>query len=723
MLTRRLVARLLFPSLATAVLLLIASSVQVSAQVPRLLSYQGFGYDIEGLPLANGTHSLTISLYTVESGGAPIFTQTMQTTTVDGLFSVLIGPLPENVRFERQYWFGIAFDGGSELLPRTQMTTSPYAFNAQRADTAGIALGVAPNAPNIVRSVNGMSGQVTLQGSGGTNVTANGGVITIASENTGGGTENVWALNGNREQDEAFIGTLNGKAFEIHVSEDSLSDWPAGGFGRVMRYQFGGTSPDVIGGHFANSVTAMKSGATIGGGGTFATPNTVDGDFGTIAGGYGNTISADESTIGGGAQNAASSQAATVSGGLFNKATGNSATIGGGQRNEAEGWNSTVGGGRENIAESLSSTVAGGDGNQATGTGATIVGGIGNKVFGDYGFVGGGESNGTSMEYSVVAGGRNNSAYSEGGAVLGGQSNSAPGKYSSLVGGLGNISGSLYSFIGGGEANKSQGQSSVVGGGSQNVATGDYSTIPGGRALTLTGDYAFGFLGSTDPTPRPMTVSAPNVAVLGNVDLWIANNDDDARALRFYPPYSTTGTFPGLNTPYSSFEASADQSVAVRYILPADAGSVGDNLSIASTNGLDVTLSWEGQVSDRNRKENLLAIESEEVLQRFRDLQLGTWNYRGESRRHYGVMAQDFHAAFGQDRLGTIGTDSTVHVGDMAGVAYIAIQALEKRTEELRRTQSELRESINALKRSEADREELIRRIERLEALLPEGSR
>ena len=41
--------------------------------------------------------------------------------------------------------------------------------------------------------------------------------------------------------------------------------------------------------------------------------------------------------------------------------------------------------------------------------------------------------------------------------------------------------------------------------------------------------------------------------------------------------------------------------------------------------------------------------------------------------------AQEFFAAFGDDGFGTVGTETTINSGDMAGIMMIAIQALERR--------------------------------------------
>jgi hypothetical protein len=93
----------------------------------------------------------------------------------------------------------------------------------------------------------------------------------------------------------------------------------------------------------------------------------------------------------------------------------------------------------------------------------------------------------------------------------------------------------------------------------------------------------------------------------------------------------------------------------------------------------------------------------------------GSWNYRGQDAgrsRHYGPMAQEFYAAFGKDGVGTIGNDTTLASADVYGVQFIGIQALEKRTAELRAENQQLGalkeqmwSDIAELKKSQAHRE------------------
>jgi hypothetical protein len=87
--------------------------------------------------------------------------------------------------------------------------------------------------------------------------------------------------------------------------------------------------------------------------------------------------------------------------------------------------------------------------------------------------------------------------------------------------------------------------------------------------------------------------------------------------------------------------------------------------------------SWTS-LSDRNAKENLIAVDTREVLHRVTTLPLSTWNYRAQpsSIRHIGPMAQDFKAAFGVGE-----SDTGITTIDADGVALAAIQGLNEKLE------------------------------------------
>src|SRR5215831_12189999 len=98
-------------------------------------------------------------------------------------------------------------------------------------------------------------------------------------------------------------------------------------------------------------------------------------------------------------------------------------------------------------------------------------------------------------------------------------------------------------------------------------------------------------------------------------------------------------------------------------------------------------------VSDKTKKENFQLVDGEEVLGKIRGFELTSWNFIGHDPkefRHYGPMAQDFFAAFGHDGVGQIGSETTINSGDLAGILMIAVQALEKRTAELKHTKAQL---------------------------------
>jgi trimeric autotransporter adhesin len=149
-----------------------------------------------------------------------------------------------------------------------------------------------------------------------------------------------------------------------------------------------------------------------------------------------------------------------------------------------------------------------------------------------------------------------------------------------------------------------------------------------------------------------------------------------------------------------------------------------------------VTLSAGGStwnpVSDVNRKEHFREVDGEDLLQRLRLVPVTTWRYRDEEDRtvrHMGPMAQDWHRVFdfGGDPL-------RINMGDMDGVNLAAVQALERRTGELRaaveardgqiqaleQDRETLRAEIGELRASQEELQarhvELMRRVERLEA-------
>ncbi len=123
-----------------------------------------------------------------------------------------------------------------------------------------------------------------------------------------------------------------------------------------------------------------------------------------------------------------------------------------------------------------------------------------------------------------------------------GAANVASGISSVITGGQNNTNSGNYSVLSGGNSNSISDADSVISGGSGNSITDQYCAIPGGLNLTLGNSHIFGFNAGTS-----MTISTSAVSVFANTDLWLANNDNSARALKFWAPWNTSGAFPSTD--------------------------------------------------------------------------------------------------------------------------------------------------------------------------------
>jgi endosialidase-like protein len=98
--------------------------------------------------------------------------------------------------------------------------------------------------------------------------------------------------------------------------------------------------------------------------------------------------------------------------------------------------------------------------------------------------------------------------------------------------------------------------------------------------------------------------------------------------------------------------------------------------------------------SDRDKKENFVAIDAREILARAVALPVMQWSYKAEPGiKRIGPVAQDFYAAFG---LGT--DDKGISTVDEGGVALAAIQGLNAKVEEQQHEIAELRRIVLELR-------------------------
>ena len=354
-------------------------------------------------------------------------------------------------------------------------------------------------------------------------------------DNVGGGGA-AWSLSGNAGTQYGLdvLGTTDPVSLSLVV--DSAP---------VLRLEFTGQAPNVVGGAPVNSVMPGAFGATIGGGGDSAEPNQVSDKYGTVGGGSHNLAGDGDgltqdipwATVGGGRANTASGGYATVGGGYYNLALGNYATIagggpsdiaypdttnnrvtdsygtiGGGGNNQAGDGDgdvtntryATVGGGWGNSASGLDATVGGGYQNEASGAETTIGGGVGNEATGYASTVGGGLDNQATASFATIAGGGRslvtdpntaNVATDNYGTIGGGGHNQAgdndgdptDATYATVCGGEENTASGWRATVAGGSYNDATGYVSVVGGGDSNAASAHSATVAGGYSNSATG--------------------------------------------------------------------------------------------------------------------------------------------------------------------------------------------------------------------------------------------
>lgn len=124
----------------TLTIILGMTAVAASAEAPRTIGYQGVLKNADGTVVPDGDYSLTFSIYDQAGGGEALWTSTLILAANQGLVDAVLGGqdtllLP----FDAPYWLGITVDGGDEMSPRVELTSTPYAFRALVADSlAGI---------------------------------------------------------------------------------------------------------------------------------------------------------------------------------------------------------------------------------------------------------------------------------------------------------------------------------------------------------------------------------------------------------------------------------------------------------------------------------------------------------------------------------------------------------------------------------------------------------
>jgi len=111
-------------------MIVLCSSLFSELHAQASLSIQGILKKSNGVAVEDGTYSITFRLYTDQTGGSAIWTEMQSGVEVSsGIYSTILGNTNDlNVPFDTVYYLGVTI-GSSELTPRIQLTSAPYALS------------------------------------------------------------------------------------------------------------------------------------------------------------------------------------------------------------------------------------------------------------------------------------------------------------------------------------------------------------------------------------------------------------------------------------------------------------------------------------------------------------------------------------------------------------------------------------------------------------------
>lgn len=250
---------------------------------------------------------------------------------------------------------------------------------------------------------------------------------------------------------------------------------------------------------------------------------------------------------------------------------------------------------------------------------------------------------------SSIVGGQNNRIFITGtdSSILGGTTNAVSGEQSSIVGGSNNtlVTPSVNSVILAGTLNQISGnQSAVISGSNNSVSESNNSTILGGSNNTI----------STLPAG-----SANNSVGGGQLASIFHDNSFVWSDGTSFTTSFAANTFVVKSTGGVIFYSNAGQTTGVNLVSGSNA--------------------WAG-VSDRNKKENIIQLNYDEILEKVNLLPIYEYNFKetDPNLKCRGPMAQDWHELFpsGKDPL-------KIDTMDLDGISFAAIKGLLQKVEKL----------------------------------------
>lgn len=232
------------------------SLLDVNAQKKKI-SIQGFLKDANGKAVADGIQLLTFKIYTAASGETALWSEDQSLKVIGGVYAAQLGSVVDmsTLTWKIPHFVGVTVQG-IELIPRTELTYSPYSLSTQTVVCSG-ALGDVKYSilnPTQFADVNGdcwvpmdgrsMVGSILATKIGGSNV-PNGSGLFLRGQEFPNGIDNDNGRDSNtligtvENQDtqphqHGFSGNTSGNGNHSHTVSDSYftgteNDWRGGG--------------------------------------------------------------------------------------------------------------------------------------------------------------------------------------------------------------------------------------------------------------------------------------------------------------------------------------------------------------------------------------------------------------------------------------------------------------------------------------------------------------